>query len=568
MTLKNTMKKPRAAGYCRVSTASQVKDKDEEKESLPGQRKLAETHAALKGWELVSIYEDAGVTGKKEDRPGLQALMDEAKMGEFDVVIVRDLSRFGRSARDLLNNAKSLMDHGIIFVSLKENIELDNSNPYSQFLFQILSAVAELEHSMIYERMRDAKMSKWREKRMFNGTPPIGYAWNKQTHVIEVIPEEAAVYQRIVTEYLDLGKSIRDIAIGLKRDAVPTRLGGNWSVTAICQFLRNPAYYGIITATARQFDGNGNIVSSEDIVYEAPPLISKSRWDEIQNRLESARQRSGRPIVGAKQFLLYGMLRCGECGGKIVPRWGAKRADDSKPRYYACHWRGCGKNQRELAGREKCSLPMIPAEKLEGYIFWNHLMMRLGLNKETYYVPALELGNWDRKIETAQQKLEQLQDQMKKKRIALKNVDSLLEDPDFDANTFKGKRNGILAEIHVLNQQIEDAASEIERLNQLLEEEDLLAKFAKDKQGALKEAHKRLVTLPDEGKQRLLRGMLAGPIVIKHPSPEAKLDDGPLMAWLDFSFRFNPTILKEILNDGTSNENRQSAYNGHGRYAP
>ena len=127
--VKNGTENPRVAGCCRVSTAGQVKDKDEEKESLPGQRKLIKAHTSLKGWDLSGMYEDAGITGKKDDRPGLQGLMDAAKLRAFDIVVVRDLSRFGRSARDLLNNTKSLMDHGMVFVSLKENIELSNNNP-------------------------------------------------------------------------------------------------------------------------------------------------------------------------------------------------------------------------------------------------------------------------------------------------------------------------------------------------------------------------------------------------------------------------------------------------------
>jgi site-specific DNA recombinase len=570
MALNNGIDKTRAVGYCRVSTAAQVRTKDEgEKESLPVQRRMIEGCAISKGWELAAIFEDAGITGKKDDRPGLQTLLNAARRKEFDAVIVKDLSRFGRSARDLQNNVQILWDRGVTFVSLKENMVLDNTDPYSKFLFQILASVAELEHNMIFERMRDGKMSKWRDKRMFNGSPPIGYAWNKQTHTIEVVPEEAAVYQRIVTEYLDLGKSIRDIAVGLQKDAVPTRLGGKWSVTAICQFLRNPAYYGIITATAKQRNGNGEVIFSEDIIFDAPPLITKSRWDELQDRLASARQqRSGRPIFGAQQFLLYGMLKCGECGAKVIPRWGAPRVDGSRPRYYACHWRGCGTNHRELAGRDKCTLPMIPAEKLEGFIFMNHLMMRLGLNKEAYYVPALDPAKWEKKIESARKKHEQLQESLRRKNTALKNIDSLLEDPDFDKNTFGAKRNAILADIPVLSLEIEEAVAEIERLHQLREQEDLLAKFARDKQGVLKDAHKKIATLPDEGKQRLLRGMLAGPIVIKRPSPEAQLDDGPLMEWLDFSFRFNPAILKEFLDDGTGTENRQSAHNGYGGDAP
>jgi DNA invertase Pin-like site-specific DNA recombinase len=564
-TLKSD--KPKAAGYVRVSTQSQAA----EGESLITQRKQIEAYAELKGCELVKVYEDAGISGSRTDnRPGLQALLDSARRNEFTIVIVSDLTRFGRSARDLLNNTKFLKDRGIDFVSLKENI--DRENPYGQFMFTVLSAAAELEHEMIYSRMNDNKMARWREKRIINGSLPLGYTWNKQSHAIEVVPEEKAIYLRIVTEYLDLGRSIREIALRLKRDAVPTRLRGEWSSTAICQFLRNPAYYGLITVNTKKLDDKGRVVgdkpASEHIVYQTPPLITKSRWDDLQNRLESARVRSGRPVIGASQFLLYGMLQCGECGGKVVPRWGTKRADGTAPRYYSCHWRSCGKREQELRGREKCALPIIPAEKLEGFMFYRLMVELLG-DKEKHYAPALDSGQWDQKIESIQRKVEQLQDALRKNGIALKNIDSCLEDPEFDQDTFKGKRNGITSEIYVLNQQIEEAVSEIEHVRQLREQEDLLRKFATDKQGVLKEVHSKIAWLPNEGKQRLLRGMLAGPVVIKEPFPYSELDgdDAPLFMWVDFSFRFNPEIIKEVLEIGTPDKNRESTHYCNGSHA-
>lgn len=543
--------KPRAAGYIRVSTQMQAS----EGESLSTQRKQIETHATAKGWELAEIYEDAGISGAKDNRPGLQALLEAVKQRRLDAVIVRDLSRFGRSARDLLNNAKILKDCGVNFISIKENIDLGNN--YGQFMFTVLSAIAELEREMIHDRMYENKMARWREKRIFNGRPPYAYQWNKKTCSIELIPEQAAIYQRVVTEYLDLGKSIRNIALGLTRDAIPTKYSGKWTVPTIRQFLRNPAYLGTLVANEKRLNEKnrpiGDKPASEHIIYECPPLITKSRWDEVQKRLESGRQeRSGRPIAEAQHFLLHGMLRCGECGGKVVPCWnGAKRADGSPYRYYACYWKTSGKGQLEIAKRSKCTLPMIPAEQLDNYIFRNHLMARLGLNREKYLTPALDFEKWERKIESAQRRLEQHQENQRRKGIALKNIDSLLEDPEFDPEAFKGKRNGLLAEIRMAEQEITVVVAEIESLHRLREQEDLLTNFANDKGGVLRDAYLKLANLPDEGKQRLLRGMLAGPIIIKRPEtadPTEKFGDGDPMEWLDFSFRLNPAILKEVLD--------------------
>ena len=83
----------KAAPYLRVSTNGQI-----DGESLNTQRIQIQDYCASRGWELVKVYEDAGISGAKDDRPALQALLSAVKAGEIDAVVVRDLSRFGRSA--------------------------------------------------------------------------------------------------------------------------------------------------------------------------------------------------------------------------------------------------------------------------------------------------------------------------------------------------------------------------------------------------------------------------------------------------------------------------------------
>jgi hypothetical protein len=85
---------------------------------------------------------------------------------------------------------------------------------------------------------------------------------------------------------------------------------------------------------------------------------------------------------------------------------------------------------------------------------------------------------------------------------------------------------------------------------------DFLVKFATDQKGALRAVPAKILNLPDEDQQRLVRGMLAGPAVVERPEAGDGIGDGPLMEWLDFSFRFNTLMLKEILDEGSGSENR------------
>ena len=104
----------KAVGYTRVSTPHQVK----EGESLSTQKKVITEHCQKNDLELVQTYEDAGISGAKSDRPALLRMLEDAKTGQFDVVVVHSLSRLGRSARDLLNNAQILKDHKVNLVQV------------------------------------------------------------------------------------------------------------------------------------------------------------------------------------------------------------------------------------------------------------------------------------------------------------------------------------------------------------------------------------------------------------------------------------------------------------------
>ena len=134
----------RAAIYARVSTSN---NQDPEMQT----RELEE-YTQRRGWELVGVYVDQGVSGSKESRPQLDRLMSDAHRRRFDVVVVWKFDRFARSVSHLLKALDTFKALGIDFVSLSEN--LDTSTPAGRMVFTVLGAVAELERSLIIERVR------------------------------------------------------------------------------------------------------------------------------------------------------------------------------------------------------------------------------------------------------------------------------------------------------------------------------------------------------------------------------------------------------------------------------
>jgi DNA invertase Pin-like site-specific DNA recombinase len=114
-------------------------------------RELRE-HVSRRGWALAGEYVDLGISGAKDRRPELDRLMADAHKRRFDVVAVWKFDRFARSVSHLLRALDTFRVLGIEFVSLSES--LDTATPAGRMVFTILGAVAELERSLIAERVR------------------------------------------------------------------------------------------------------------------------------------------------------------------------------------------------------------------------------------------------------------------------------------------------------------------------------------------------------------------------------------------------------------------------------
>ncbi len=140
-----------AALYARVSTADQTPENQ-----LIELRKLAEQ----RGFEAVKEYIDHGISGTRARRPGLDAMLADARLGRFQVLMTWACDRVARSTRHFLDTLDELNRLGVQFISLRENIDTDG--PLGRAIVTIIAAIAELERSLIVERvkagMRRARM--------------------------------------------------------------------------------------------------------------------------------------------------------------------------------------------------------------------------------------------------------------------------------------------------------------------------------------------------------------------------------------------------------------------------
>jgi len=135
----------RAAIYARVSTANNSQDPRVQTREL-------QDYCPRRGWTLADEYVDIGISGTKEKRPQLDRLMADAHKRRFDVVVVWKFDRFARSVSHLLRALETFQALGIEFVSLTEGV--DTTTPAGKMVFTVLGAVAELERSLIVERVK------------------------------------------------------------------------------------------------------------------------------------------------------------------------------------------------------------------------------------------------------------------------------------------------------------------------------------------------------------------------------------------------------------------------------
>ena len=133
-----------SALYARVSTKNSGQDPETQLLAL-------RDYAKARKLEVFSEYTDVGISGSKDSRPALNRLMADARKRRFDTVLVARFDRFARSTRHLVLALEEFNALGVDFISLSESV--DTSTPMGKMVYTVIAAVAELERSLIRERV-------------------------------------------------------------------------------------------------------------------------------------------------------------------------------------------------------------------------------------------------------------------------------------------------------------------------------------------------------------------------------------------------------------------------------
>jgi site-specific DNA recombinase len=218
----------KAIGYIRVSTTEQAT----EGVSLEAQRAKIQAWATANDYELLTIHEDAGITGTSMDkRPALQSAI--AATGKGMALVAYSMSRIARSTRDMLAIAEDVQRKGADLVSLTEKI--DTTSAAGKMVFRMMAVLAEFERDQIAERTTAALAHKKARKETYCRVP-LGYA-DDNGKMIEIDEE-----LRVVAEIRDLraeGRTLREIADDLNGRGIVGKRGGKFFASTIKAVLGN-----------------------------------------------------------------------------------------------------------------------------------------------------------------------------------------------------------------------------------------------------------------------------------------------------------------------------------------
>ncbi len=398
--------------------------------------------AANPDWELVRVYVDEGITGTSaQKRPQFMQMIRDAELGEFDLIITREVSRFARNTVDTLQYTRELKANGVEVFFLNDNIKTFDCD--GELRLTIMATLAQDESRKTSIRVKSGQQTSMENGTFYGNGNILGYRRhqellpdNKKKVDFFIDPEQAETVKLIYEMYL-AGHGMKKIKDELERQGRKTATGkSRWYETVIGHVLKNSFYCGIITyhkeftpdyLTQKKIKNYGDIelvqvkgrhepiISEED--FERVQLIMASKTAKLKNLNTGRRTETGK----RPRTTVWGKLLVCECGHKFNTRlW--DRDDRQRSYGYQCYSSvrtGSyeSRKKRGLPLEGICRTPMIPEWKLQ--LMANHIFREYLADKEKVLALANsmleahindtdEIIDYSKIIEEKKQELEKL----------------------------------------------------------------------------------------------------------------------------------------------------------------
>src|ERR1700731_297465 len=317
--------KRRCAIYTRKSSEEGL---GQEFNSLHAQREACEAYIRSQrheGWVVIpTAYDDGGFSGGTIERPGLQHLLADIRLGNVDVVVTYKVDRLTRALADFARLIEIFDKHAVSFVSVTQ--QFNTTTSMGRLTLNVLLSFAQFEREVTGERIRDKIAASKKKGMWMGGNVPLGYDVSERS--LAVNPAEAETVRCIFALYRELGcvRRVKEEAdrLGLRTKHSTTasgteRGGRSFSRGHIYHLLSNPIYIGEIAHKGQLYPG------------QHPALIDAETWTAVRDQLVTNATNHRRKADAAEPSLLAGLLVDAR-GERFTPSHAVKKG--RRYRYY------------------------------------------------------------------------------------------------------------------------------------------------------------------------------------------------------------------------------------------
>ena len=328
--------------------------------SIEHQKEILTKYVREQGWNLIETYADDGYSGTDFNRPAVQKLLSDAQTGKINIIVVKDLSRFGRNYIEVGQYIDYIFPmNNIRFIALGDNIDTADRNSNAMEMMPIINMFNEWHASSTSKKIRAVMESNAKQGKYKCTYCAYGYTKaddEKNTPIID--PDAAEIVKRIFT-MRSQGMSPRKISDVLNGERVPipsdyyyAKIGKVnprntrhlWSQSTVLPILRNPIYIGhmaMMRRTTVSYKNHKTIHKPEDdwIIVENnhEPIISQELWDKVREVEQSVSR--GKRCSDGELRPLSGLMFCADCGHKMKSAGSSRRRKNGEMvryRFFNC----------------------------------------------------------------------------------------------------------------------------------------------------------------------------------------------------------------------------------------
>ena len=303
----------RVTDYARVST-----DHLEQKKSLQNQVEHFEEFIKQNpNWTYIEGYVDDGISGTSDvKRDQFMKMIEDARLGKFDLIVTKEISRFSRNTLDSIKYTRELLGYGVAVLFVNDNI--NTALPDSELRLTIMASMAQDEIRRLSERVKFGMRRAIERGDILGNDLLFGYKKNKENGKLELQLEESLVVGRIYDLYAIQELSLSRIAKILNEENLKTSLGKKWKVTQLSRMIENPKYKGYycgkkseiidyMTKRVQKFEKKDWVLYEDQ--EKIPPIVTEELWLRANERLEKRKKKS---CHSQNRYLYSGKILCKE----------------------------------------------------------------------------------------------------------------------------------------------------------------------------------------------------------------------------------------------------------------